>query len=85
MCRIFAEPIKLLVRCDLHVTPEAIVQIPEFTRSVRTKRQGALRDGGVIGLNFPVRISPFTLSITCEPQPPGAKSRAICRSHSSMV
>ena len=30
MCRIFAEPIKLLVCCDLHVTPEAIVQIPEI-------------------------------------------------------
>src|ERR1017187_1296114 len=85
MCGVLTKELKLFVRGSLRVARNASVEVPELLRSTRTKSHHSLRDGGIIGLNSPARISALTFSITWKPRPPGAKSRAICRSHSSMV
>src|ERR1019366_294158 len=85
MCGVLTKELKLLVRGSLRAARNAFVEVPELLRSTRMKSHHSLRDGGIIGLNFPARISALTFSITWTPRPPGAKYRAICRSHSSMV
>jgi len=85
MCGVLKKELKLLVRGSPRVARNASVEAPELLRSTRMKSHHSLRDGGIIGLNFPARISALTSSITWTPRPPGAKSLAICRSHSSIV